>query len=228
MRMLLVILGLTACSGGGSGGGAVSPDQIAGVLGHATCAKLSTCCTQQEFKDQTLGSTSEAQCDALFAGLIDTVFTKTLKSSIDAGRVIYHGDRLGDCIAVIDSVSCTEYQALNNGAGSFIGSGCDDPFEGQVAIGGDCANDFDCTSEFCSGDSTDTNGNITFGKCIVEPTPGQPCDHAECGRNAFCDNPMCVALKPDGASCVNKDECVSNGCNGGPGTCGPSMTCDGN
>lgn len=228
MRMLLVILGLAACSDGGSGGGTVSPDQLAGVLGHSTCSKLSACCTQQEFMDQTLGTTNEAQCEALIAGLVESVLSKTLKSSIDAGRVIYHADRMGDCIAVIDAASCTEYQALNNGSGSFVGSGCEDPFEGRVANGGDCANDFDCTSEFCSGDSTDTNGNITFGKCIVAPTAGQPCDDTECGGNTFCDGGTCATRKPDGATCSTKDECASNGCNGSPGSCGVSMTCDGN
>jgi hypothetical protein len=225
----LVILGLTACGGGGSGGGDVTPDKLAGTLAHSSCSKLSSCCTADEFKAQTLGATSEAQCEALIGGFGE-LFAKTLQDSISKGRVIYHADRMGDCIAVIDAASCIEYQNFTSGSfpgGS--GSGCQDPFEGQVVMGGDCAQDFDCTSAYCSGDSVDQNGTITFGKCAVLPPIGQPCDDSNCAAGAFCDSAnSCQATKADGASCSTRAECTSAGCNGTPGTCGVTMTCDGN
>lgn len=227
MRGCVLVIFVAAACEGGSSGGPVPPERLANAIANSTCAKLSACCTASEFMMATLGSKDEASCQLVFAGLVGNLFVKVLDDSIAAGRVIYHADLMGECIATIDAATCVEYQTFESGA--FPGANCSDPFEGLVAIGGDCANDFDCTSEYCSGDSIDQNGAITFGKCAGAPTAGQPCDNFDCAPGAFCDNTStCAAKKTDGAPCTSKDECTSGGCNGTPGTCGVSMTCDGN
>lgn len=225
---VFAVVGLMACGGGGGSGG-ITVDNLAAELGEVTCEKLSACCTPQEFMDETLGADTVAECQALFTGF-GTILTNVMQDSIAAGRMIYHGDRMADCFAAIESASCIDFRTQQSGP--FPGSACEDPFEGLVADGGQCANDFDCRSEFCSGDSVDFNGNVTFGTCGVAPAIGQPCDGDDCAEGAFCDfgpsGQTCTALLTDGSACNGDDECASGGCNGTPGTCGVTTTCDGN
>jgi hypothetical protein len=229
-KMLMTITMLvTACGGGDSG---PAPDEIAAEIGKVTCAKLADCCTQAEFMEQTLGSDTEQECVALFSGFGGIVFN-VIEDSIEAGRVKYHPERMSDCLDVIASASCSEFAGRNDDP---VGpSGCEDPFVGQVALGGQCANDVDCVSEYCSGDSVDFNGNVMFGMCANVPSVGQPCVDDECAAGAYCDHSgaaaTCVAMKADNSACGSDDECTSGSCNGASGgsdgTCGAPTTCDG-
>lgn len=176
--------------------------------------------------EQTLGADSEAECRALFSGFVGELLVPVLEDSIADGRVVYHGDRMGACLDLMAAMSCDESAVAIEG--DIIWSGCQDPFEGQVALGGDCAQDFDCVSEYCSGDSTDFEGNVTFGLCADYPAIGQPCDDFTCGPDAYCESgatPTCQALLSDGSACTDGEDCASSGCNGG--VCGAPTTCDG-
>lgn len=219
----LVYLAVTTWFAAGCGGGdGISPDQLAGEMGSAMCARFAECCTAEEFMEETLGAEDETECRQLFTGLFGALVTPVLEDSIASGRVVYHADRMGDCLDLMRSLSCTELNELEEDVWLV---GCQDPFEGQVAIGGECANDWDCVSEYCSGDSTDFEGNVTFGACANAPAIGQPCDDFECAGGAYCDGGTCQALLSDGATCSSGDDCASGGCDGN--VCGPQTTCDG-
>lgn len=214
----------TACDSGG--GGSVSPSELGEEMGSVMCARMAECCTEAEFMEQTLGADSEEECRALFAGFVGGLLVPVLEDSIAAGRVVYHGDRMGACLDLMAGLSCVESSVAVEG--ELIFGGCQDPFEGQVAIGGDCASDFDCISEYCSGDSTDFEGNITFGACAEYPAIGEPCDDFECGPGAYCESgatPTCQALLADGSACQSGDDCESGGCENS--VCGAPTTCDG-
>lgn len=214
-----------ACDGGG--GGSVPPDQLGVEMGSAMCAHFAECCTVEEFMDQTLGAENEEECRALYAGFVGGLLVPVLEDSIAAGRVVYHGDRMAGCLDLMRSLSCSDFNELEAADSPWL-VGCQDPFEGQVAIGGECANDWDCVSEYCSGESTDFDGNVTFGACANAPSIGQPCDDFECADNAYCESgptPTCQALLSDGSACSSGDDCASGGCEGS--VCGPPTTCDG-
>ena len=213
-----------ACDGGGRG--SVAPSELGGEMGEVMCARLSECCTAAEFMEQTLGAENEEECRAFYSGFVGALLTPVLEDSIAAGRVVYHGDRMGACLDAMAALSCDEATVAIESDSPW--NGCQDPFEGQVAIGGQCANDWDCVSEYCSGESTDFEGNITFGTCAAAPAIGMPCDDFECGEDAYCENgttPTCQAKLSDGSGCTDEDECASGGCNGG--VCGAPTTCDG-
>lgn len=219
---MMCVVALAAC--GDDGGGGVAIDNVGAELARVTCAKLADCCTPQEFMEETLGSADETECRMVFTAF-GGILVKIYKDSIDAGRLVYHGDRMADCFAAIEGLSCTEYAMV--GDDDFASVGCENPFEGKVAAGGQCATDGDCISGWCSGDSVDFEGNITYGTCGTAPGEGMPCEEFDCGDGLYCDASTCAPTKPDGMACSSDDECTSGGCNGEPGTCGVTMTCDG-
>lgn len=212
-----------AC-GGGSGGEGVPIDKLGDELAVVTCSKIFECCTAEEAMQQTLGSETEAECVrtlSLFGGLLENIY----QDSIDAGRLVYHGDRLRDCFDLIAAQSCTQYALSTVGDGDFEAFGCEDPFDGMVAAGGQCASDEDCTSGYCSGDSLDSEGNIMYGTCATAPTAGMPCDSFTCASGHYCETGTCQPTKADGMPCTGADECTNGGCNAD--VCGMTMTCDG-
>lgn len=216
----MCVASLAACGDGGGGGVAI--DDLDSELARVTCAKLVECCTTQEFMEQTFGAEDETECRALF-GAFAGILVNVYKDSIAAGRLVYHGDRMADCVAAIEGQTCTEYAMV--GDGDFATAGCENPFEGKVAAGGQCALDEDCTSGWCTGDSVDFEGNITYGTCGAAPGSGMPCEDFECGDGLYCEASTCAPQKADGMACTDDDECTSGGCNAG--MCGVTMVCDG-
>jgi hypothetical protein len=212
---------LVACSGGDDAGDdviegdPVAIDQIGEELGGVQCMKLFECCTADEVMDQTLGAETVEECEEFYAAFIGTLLEPVIQDSVDAGRVEYDGEVLGGCLDVIAAMSCSEFSA-SFGADGLL-AGCGDPFVARVLIEGECANDFDCTSEYCSGDSVDFNtGAITYGTCAVIPGVGEPCDDGECTDAAYCDMtpdvPICAYRLDDGSDCTFDDDCASDFC----------------
>lgn len=109
-----------------------------------------------------------------------------------------------------------------------------------VATGGACSNEDDCVlfGDECDGttktctpvgltgdacvDSGDCSPAYTCGTaktCELGPFLGQPCE-SNCVDRTYCDSATttCVARKPDGATCVENNECDG-------GTCTTQGTC---
>jgi hypothetical protein len=226
MTRLAVFTMILAACGGGGGSGGVAPDQIASEVAKVTCTRLFECCTTPELMQEALGAKTEAECESIFAGFGTIVFN-VIKDSIAAGRVKYDGDALGTCLDVVAGATCSEFSKQRRNDYTSASSGCKDPFDGQVAANGACANDVDCVSNYCSGDSVDFNGNVTMGTCKPAPTAGNPCDNGDCAENAWCNAGMCAAPKADGMPCSLDDECASDSCTGTPSQCASSAVCDG-
>ena len=224
-RPLVSVIVLAACGGHGSGGAVISLDELAARAAAATCTKWFGCCNATEFMDKTLGASTEEECETTFAGLIDSLLVPTLRDSVANGRLVYHGDVMADCLATYDDLSCAQFELAQNVSGA--DSPCDDPFEGLVADAGACANDVDCVSNYCSGDSVGSGGAITFGACRAAPGPGTPCDDGQCIDGAFCDGTNCQAKLADGTACTSDEECINDRCDVATNQCGLTTTCDG-
>ncbi len=230
--ILASILVLTACGGGGDDvitGENVPPDQIAEELGPATCSKMFECCTTEELMDQLLGAETEAECEEFYLAFIGSLFEPVLQDSIEAGRVVYHGEIIGGCIDAYEALSCEEFGDVLSGNGPFMG--CGDPFEATVELGGECANDFDCLSSFCPDSSIDLETmEITYGVCTELPAIGEACIDDDCGEDAYCDSnqatPTCAAKLADGSECTFDDDCESDFCSDA-NLCAVNVTCDG-
>jgi hypothetical protein len=224
MRSLLLLAtwSLVACGSDGGGSGGVPLDNWASELGRATCAKYAECCTPEEFMDKTLGSDDEMQCVQLLSAF-GSLLVKAYKDSEAAGRLVYHGDHMQDCIDKLEALSCE--QLARDEARDLAALDCENPFEGKVENGAACATDEDCVSEWCVDDSFDTMGNVIMGTCGPAPRAGMPCEGFTCDEGFYCVADVCQEKKADGMTCESETECLSSGCNGG--TCGASMVCDG-
>lgn len=226
----------SACGGGD--GGAVEPDEIGEAIASIECARLFDCCDADELMSE-LGfgdiDTPE-ECEQLLAGLSSGFLEPKIEAAIASGRLIYHADRMGDCVDAMAALSCAEAAAAQTEDFATF-TGCEDPFEGQVADGGACADDVECQSGFCRGDSTDFEGNVTEGVCDAWPGDGDMCDFGDCADGYYCDfgpnGEMCVAALSAGSECDSDDECETGNCAGGdpmnnvPGTCSAEYRCDG-
>jgi hypothetical protein len=210
-----------ACDSGGRG--SVPPEQLGTAMGDVMCARLDECCTAAEFMEQTLGGETIEECHEFYAAFVGSILTPLLEDSIEQGRVVYHPDRMGACFDAIEALSCSETFVEVDGPAPW--NGCQDPFEGQVAIGGECGADWDCLSDFCPGSGIDFDGNITYAVCAEPPAIGMPCADFECGHGAYCEQGTCEALLADGSACSSGNDCQSDACNGG--VCGPPTVCDG-
>ena len=221
MKLLLVIAVLAACGGGGSGG-SVSVDQLPAENARVLCGKLDECCTLEEFMDETLGSENVTECQGVFTAFSQFLVT-ILNDSIAKGRAVYHADRMADCYAVLEGASCVEFQSMDDVALA----DCENPIDPKVADGGQCGEDFDCTSGLCDGEAIDFETMvITYGVCAAAPGSGQPCVDRGCARGLYCNSDtLCATPQPDGADCLDEDECASGGCT--EGICGAIMTCNG-
>jgi hypothetical protein len=236
-----VLLGvmMVGCGGGGDDDdGPVPPDRVGEELGQANCERLFDCCDAQELMDELgIANVDTVQeCAALYAGFASSFFEPKIEAAIASGRLVYHADRMRACIAALEAMSCSESaMAMNSDFGEF--TGCADPFEGQVPDGMPCADDMECQSDFCRGDSTDFQGNVTEGVCGPPPTAGVECDFSECATGFYCEfgatGQTCVAVKAAGAACDNDEQCQTDNCEGAdpvneiPGTCSPTYRCDG-
>jgi hypothetical protein len=85
--------------------------------------------------------------------------------------------------------------------------------------GDSCTNTWQCTTRFCKN-TVCANPIKAGGSCSA----GEPC---EPGVRCVGDPGVCKALQPDGAACVNGNECISGACGGGQCVNSPTYTCDG-
>jgi hypothetical protein len=224
----LVFVWLNACGGGG-GGGSVAPDQIGAELGGATCERLFECCDAEELMEQ-LGlfdiSTVE-ECTSFFAGFVGGFLGPQIDAAVASGRLVYHGDRMADCVAGLRALPCDELAEAMTGD-DFLAL-CANPFEGQVGDGGACGSDLECQSATCTGDSMDFEGNVIEGACGPPPGAGDACDLGSCGAGLYCEfdqaGEVCAEARPAGSSCLSDDECVTGNCD--VDVCSAEYSCDG-
>jgi hypothetical protein len=217
----------TACSDDDAGGGSIALANLGDAVGSAYCAKAFECCTAAEIMVRFQGTqvTDEASCRMFYAAVF-TAFAGDYQASVDAGKLVYDGAAASQCVSALRAMACTDFARDDDP----LSSQCPNPFQGQVANGMQCAFDEECQSGYCEGDAQLPEPG-TPGTCKAPPTAGQACPDFTCADGLQCQAGTCMALKPDGASCYDGEECASAGCNGAsngsPGTCGVPMTCNG-
>jgi hypothetical protein len=179
-----------------------------------------------------LGAETLEDSELFSTAVLGALLVPVLEDSVAAGRLRYDGEAMADCL---DGMAALECSGLRDGLRGGVAGACGDPFIGLVADGGACANDADCVSDYCNGDRIDFEGNVTeLGVCARLPGQGQPCLDGDCADGLRCDTgggSICQPRLADGLTCSRDDDCTSDECvgagGGAEGTCGPSMTCDG-
>jgi hypothetical protein len=214
-RALLVTLVLTACGGDdGFGLGNVPIDGIGDAFEGALCHHAAMC---NLFPDEA----TCRQANLGFAFAIDP----SLVAAIEAGKVRYDGNAVGDCYEAYGNASCDRTDL----DGRTLSGACAGAISGTVDAGGQCAIDEECISQTC--DVPQCPDACCQGTCTGSTPPGQQlpigatCQSTQdCATNGFCDQTTkaCTALKLAGATCSSLTDCAYGlGCAGTPRTCKP-------
>lgn len=233
MKHGLGVLVIAALGCGGGGSGDLALEDFATEMGAATCAKIFDCCTEPELMAMFEGIDppidSIEACNDFYGGLLTALFVPVIRDGQEAGRLIYHPDRAGECLDVVTEMSCAEFAAVRSSE-SF--GGCQSPVEPLVEDGGTCFSDDECLSGYCDDSGEDD------GVCAELPGEGEACtgdcaDGFYCGFDQETFEQVCQPLLADGSECDVDGACLSGTCSGGdpqagtPDTCTRVMTCDG-
>ena len=200
-------------SGGSTGNGGVTFSEIGAKYTTVYCSTL-TKCFGPMFDEAVTG----VDCETMLGPQIEDGMLVPVEDAIDAGRVIYHGDKVEACLAAVATLGCDAMVQRGPEA-------CEDVFEGTVEAGGDCELDAECVGkQVCKAIGS------CPGTCSARQKAGEACgddDHCEdglvCGENSKkCETPSkkgeaCGGDNPDcmaGYLCLGENEDTNQ-----PGTC---------
>lgn len=196
-------------NGGGGSGGNVTLQQMPDAFANAYCKKLVSCCDKTERSAMSTGFLelnleTEQGCKDAYGGLL-RLFKSSLDTSIQEGRAGYDAAAMGNCVASIEALSCSE---LPEGAETDFTGQCDSPFVPKVEVGGSCKEDYECKEGECK-----TEGTSDMGTCTKIPGKGEECD-TECQEDLVCRNSTCEKRerKEVGKSCFSSADCKSSRC----------------
>lgn len=234
MKRLVVCVLLVGC-GGDAGNGPVALDDLGTELGVASCALQFDCCTDAELMERYMGFefegqpiTTEEQCVSFSNAVFTSFGVASYKASIEAGRAEYDADAAGECVAVLQGLSCAQFAA---NAIPTSPTGCRPFLIPKVGDGGACTQDYECTSNNCEGASNPIGEPSTEGQCKPIPAEGQPCDD-NCTEGLFCGSgpsgKVCQPTRADGEQCNLDEQCTSDYCDTTARMCAQEpVTCDG-
>jgi hypothetical protein len=192
-RLVFAIAVLSAC-----GGDDISLDDLLDEARDESCSYYVSCGLIDDL----------ATCRALYDGNLDP----DLLAAVDAGKVIYHGDKARECLDGINGDSCDRNSLFNNEAEA----ACDATFEGTVGAGGQCALDEECKSRDCN--IPDCLEACCQGTCVGDAPVlsgiGGACESSSDCSDGYCDfnTSTCAAYKPLGAACTSTGQCEVGGC----------------
>jgi hypothetical protein len=197
-KLVLAICLLAACSD--DDGGPIEIDDLGGALINRYCDLYVRCGILPDM----------ATCQSLYLG--ETI-DDDLVAAVHAGKVIYHADKAGECLAGV-APSC---EARNEPGNSANPEACDATFEGTVAEGGACALDEECVSQECDiplCQEACCQGTCLGGTPVPRPHVGESCLTDRRCVNSFCDDAtnLCTAYLADGAACAESEQCTSYSC----------------
>jgi hypothetical protein len=155
-------------------------EQMASQMRQLICEKVFSCCSADDLKNNPMVGTDVASCvaklDAESSYLLGDVV-----ASVQQGRLIYHGDKLAECMAEVRNRSCD--QAKMPPGDRDVTQLCAPAFEPQVPIGGACTEFWDCIGGWCAGDFGDLND-----RCIPLQPVGGDCDEGPECQSGMCDD----------------------------------------
>ncbi len=197
-RLVLALALLVACDDDG-GSGPIPIDELEGAFINAACNFYAQC-----------GLIDDATtCRALN---LDIEIDPDVLAAVEAGKVIYHGDKARECLCIVGG-SCDRTQFDRN-PGS---AACDEMFEGTVAAGGQCALDEECISQDCNVPACPDA--CCQGSCVGDAPPARPIVGESCAINndcvaSYCDftTDICTAYKQVGEACNSSSQCATGGC----------------
>jgi hypothetical protein len=196
-KLALVVMCLVGCGGSSS----VPIDGLQQEFLNSYCDILVRC----GLVDNAL------LCQSLYLGL--TIDKDTL-AAVQAGKIIYHGDKAQQCLDSLSGSSCARNDFLSSRSQS---TACDETFEGTVGDMGACALNDECISRDCAIPSCPANtccqGMCVGGTAPVRPKLGEACTNTSSSTrctDSYCDamTAKCTAYKPAGTSCLATSECV--------------------
>jgi hypothetical protein len=175
---------------GGTGGGGPEASAFAGLLAEATCDALERCMGASLLADQLGGR----DCVILHEGRFANGDLGYLVDSIEAGLVVYHADRVEQCIDDVGALRC-DVKSVR------LPASCEDALEGTVPLDGECTINADCAEEaFCDKGATAS----CPGTCTALQAASMPChqnDDAQCEEGLVCFMGACDALGSESVAC---------------------------
>lgn len=199
-------------STGNSGTTPIALENIPASMGDAFCGLAFSCCTAMEqsavFKDFPSVPKTVEECGTFISAQFEMFVFANLKDGVNAGRLKYDGDVARTCFESIQG-NC----AVLKQSGPFTGAECAKVFVGQVADGGECAQENECA---VAGSYCPIPQGAMLGKCAVLPKEGEPCPNLRCAEGLGCGSvngmDVCVKPGPDGQACTSSLECTSKYC----------------
>jgi hypothetical protein len=184
---LLLVL---SCGGGDQPGAPVPVEKVEGMWRKAVCEKVYGCCSAAERANNDAIGTDLASCET---GLDreTTFFVGDLQTSVAAGRVAYHPEKMAKCLADLKARSCDDVKMPAGGLD--VTQACEGVFEPKVASGGACTEFWDCIGGWCVGDI----GGL-MDHCTPAAPDGTVCDEGPECMSGICDDNKCVK-RPAGA-----------------------------
>jgi hypothetical protein len=184
---------LLSCGGGDTtgptGGGTIPVEQVASRWRRALCDKIYACCSPAERMINPGLGTNAQDCPAALEREAST-FLGDLPTSVAAGRVVYHPERMTACLADLEARSC-DLVKMPPGDKD-VTAMCDGVFEAKVPIGGACLEYWDCIDGWCAGDF----GGL-MDRCTPKADDGTVCDEGpECKSGMCSDDNACVPRPP--------------------------------
>jgi hypothetical protein len=214
------------CGGGSNGGrtdgsidgsnGSIPLDQLASEFAVTVCRKAFECCDASERADHGTFADDEASCRSAYAEPILSSIA-THQASLDAGRILYYGDRARRCLDAIAALPCAQWS--RDDVSRRI-SDCLYYTKGTIAPGGACGWTIECADGICNSENT----------CVGRVGVGQSCQGTPCHLELACIvdasgvPTVCVEPYADGSPCKYDFECA-NFCVGN--VCGPATFCNG-
>jgi hypothetical protein len=186
------------------GGRVIVPlDQFASYCAIVVCKKDFECCTQADLKGNSLANCESNIVSQLQSGV------QAVSDGIDRGRTVYNPDRAYQCLVAIATVGCPSWPI---GTEDGLPAGCGAMVSPRVPSGGACRSAVECTTDFCSGATSNADGT-----CLPRAASGQNCTQVllqnSCEDGLFCDSTnLCSATEPEGSACTLARNCASRTC----------------
>lgn len=211
--------------------GPVSQEDYAGTYVQVVCAHVFSCCTEEELPKAStaIGAkgrfSTEEECRRVLGEKVDADIEQ-MEEALIAGRLVYHADKAGECMREIEAASCDDGEQLRD-----VSQACEQAFESQVDVGGDCRATDDCREGSCIGVKRNPDdGSVTeLGTCLKGEV-GDMCDpfdsihipeiRSSCATGNFCGD---LDYDPDSVLLVGTckkesqlgEECLANECTEG-------------
>ncbi|NVB82869.1 MAG: hypothetical protein HOV81_31115 [Kofleriaceae bacterium] len=193
----------TTPDAGGDGGGGIPLEMMTEAQLDALCNHAVQC---GQFEDVP-------SCKAVYGNLIVPASDEI--AAVNAGTVIYHGDKAKECLdAQTANLACERWKFASNRAAD---PACSAVFEGTRHNGDACAIAEQCISQNCMYPATCTPGNgaCCEGTCVGDEPPGpraigQACTFRDRCTGGYCDQftGVCATYKTAGTQCSYGDQCA--------------------